>query len=162
MPRFFRRLSEGVFDERDVVRRADELADFLVSAAMRYGRSPQKLTALGYSNGANVAAAILFLRPEIFSKALLLRPMMPLADPPQADLTGKEILILKGRHDSIAKDSAGELKVAFEKAGATVEMSTIDAGHEVTAEDISLSAEWLARDSGSQGTPSAQKGKGLV
>src|SRR5438046_4557153 len=63
MPRFFRRLSEGVFDEADVVRRAHELADFIAIAAKQYEFDPKQLTAVGYSNGANIAAAVLLLRP---------------------------------------------------------------------------------------------------
>jgi predicted esterase/catechol 2,3-dioxygenase-like lactoylglutathione lyase family enzyme len=148
MPRFFRRLAEGVFDERDVVRRAEELSDFLVGTAARYGRSPEKLTALGYSNGANIAAAILFLRPEVFTKALLLRPMMPLQDPPEADLTGKKVLILGGDHDPIARESGNRLKAALEKCGAMVTAITLTAGHEMTAEDIALASGWIAVDSG--------------
>jgi predicted esterase/catechol 2,3-dioxygenase-like lactoylglutathione lyase family enzyme len=147
MPRFFKRLSEGVFDERDVVRRANELADFLVGAASRYGRSPEKLVALGYSNGANIAAAILLLRPEIFLKAVLLRPMMPLANPPEADLTGKRILIVNGRYDTvIPKESTEKLWLSLEKAGATVEVITIDAGHEIATDDIDLASAWLTKD----------------
>jgi len=146
LPRFFRRLAEGVFDERDVVRRSHELVDFLVGAASRYGRSPEKLVALGYSNGANIAAAILLLRPEIFSKAVLLRPMMPLLNPPEGDLTGKRILILNGRYDEvIPKQSTGELRLALERAGATVEVVTFDAGHEITDDDIALASGWLSK-----------------
>jgi phospholipase/carboxylesterase len=103
VPRFFRRLSEGVFDESDVVKRAHELADFLVGIAYRYGRPPKKPIALGYSNGANMAAAILLLRPEIFWQAVLMRPMMPLRHPPEAQLAGKKILIAK---DCIRKDGS--------------------------------------------------------
>jgi predicted esterase/catechol 2,3-dioxygenase-like lactoylglutathione lyase family enzyme len=148
MPRFFRRLAEGVFDERDVVHRAKELSDFLVSAAARYGRSPEKLTALGYSNGANIAATILFSRPEVFAKALLLRPMMPLLNPPDVDLTGKKVLILAGDHDPVAGESGKKLNAALVKSGAIVRSITLAAGHEVSAEDISLASEWLRGDSG--------------
>jgi predicted esterase/catechol 2,3-dioxygenase-like lactoylglutathione lyase family enzyme len=147
LPRFFRRLAEGVFDERDVVRRAHELADFLVGAASRYGRSQEKLVALGYSNGANIAAAILLLRVEVFSKAVLLRPMMPLLHPPETDLSGKRILILDGRYDTvILKESTEKLRLSLEKAGATVESVSLDAGHEITTNDIVLASEWLSKD----------------
>jgi predicted esterase/catechol 2,3-dioxygenase-like lactoylglutathione lyase family enzyme len=147
LPRFFRRLAEGVFDERDVAQRAHELADFLVGSAVRYGRSREKLVALGYSNGANIAAAILLLRPEIFSKAVLLRPMMPLRNPQAADLTGKKILILGGRYDEvIPKESTVELRLALERAGAAVEVVPLDAGHEITKDDVDLASEWLSKD----------------
>ena len=113
MPRFFKRFAEGVFDERDVVRRAHELADFLVRAATQYGRSTERFVALGYSNGANIAAAILLLRPEVFSKAVLLRPMMPLPNPPETDLTGKRILIVNGRYDTVIPKESTEKLWAF-------------------------------------------------
>ena len=133
LPRFFRRFAEGEFDEHDVVLRAHELADFLVGAATRYGRSPEQLVALGYSNGANIAAAILLLRPEVFSKAVLLRPMMPLRHPPEADLTGKRILIIDGRYDTvIPKESTEKLGLLLERLGAAVEVVSLDAGHEIT------------------------------
>jgi phospholipase/carboxylesterase len=87
MPRFFRRLAEGVFDEDDVRRRSNELVDFVETARAQYGLPTP--VALGYSNGANIAAAILLLRPQAFAGAILLRAMVPLAQPPKPDLTGK-------------------------------------------------------------------------
>ncbi|WP_431311224.1 alpha/beta hydrolase, partial [Methylobacterium nigriterrae] len=80
MPRFFRRLSEGVFDEADLRRRAGDLADFVVEARAAYGIAAP--IALGFSNGANSAAATLLLRPEALAGAILIRAMVPLADPP--------------------------------------------------------------------------------
>ena len=80
MPRFFRRLAEGVFDEDDVRRRADELADFITEARAAY--SLEAPIAVGFSNGANIAAALLLLRPEALAGAALLRAMTPLSDPP--------------------------------------------------------------------------------
>src|SRR5262252_8002414 len=84
MPRFFRRLAEGVFDEQDVRRRANELADFVHEARSAYGLTAP--IALGFSNGANIAAAVLLLRPEALAGSVLLRAMVPLTDPPQVDL----------------------------------------------------------------------------
>ena len=81
MPRFFRRLAEGIFDEEDVIRRAHELADFVGAAAARYEFDPKHVTAVGYSNGANIAAAILLLRPEVLAGAVLFRAMVPLVPP---------------------------------------------------------------------------------
>ncbi len=145
MARFFRRLSEGVLDEDDVVRRAHELADFLSGAARRYGRDPQQLMALGYSNGANVAAAVLLLRPEIFNKAILLRPMMPLTDIARPDLHGKDVLILKGRRDSVIPTaSTDRLAQALAAAGARVSLETLPAGHGLTPEDLDRALGWLA------------------
>src|SRR5919198_2481586 len=78
MPRFFRRLAEGVFDLEDLTYRANDLADFVIAAAQHYGFAPDQLVAVGYSNGANVAAAVLLLRPEIIHRAILFRAMVPL------------------------------------------------------------------------------------
>ena len=92
MPRFFRRLTEGIFDEADVKRRANELADFVETARDRYGLEAP--VALGYSNGANIAAAMMLLRPQVLAGAVLLRAMVPLAHPPKADLAHRPVLIL--------------------------------------------------------------------
>ena len=147
LPRYFRRFAEGAFDERDVVLRAHELADFLVGAALKYKRFPERLVALGYSNGANIAAAILLLRPEVFSKAVLLRPMSPLLHPPEADLTGNRILILIGRFDTvIPKESTEKLVLLLERMGATLEVASLDAGHEITTDDVVLASGWLSKD----------------
>jgi pimeloyl-ACP methyl ester carboxylesterase len=97
MPRFFRRLAEGVFDEEDVARRAHDLADFVASAREAYGIAAP--VALGFSNGANIAAAVLLLRPEALAGAVLLRAMVPLGAPPLADLAGRRVLILSGDRD---------------------------------------------------------------
>jgi predicted esterase/catechol 2,3-dioxygenase-like lactoylglutathione lyase family enzyme len=145
MARYFRRLADGVLDEADVVRRAHELADFLSAAASRYGRDPQRLTALGYSNGANVAAAILLLRPEIFKRAILLRPMMPLTDIALPDLRGKDVLILKGRHDSVIPATCTDrLAQALTTAGAQVSLETLAAGHGLTPDDPEIARGWWA------------------
>ena len=77
-PRFFRRFAEGVFDEEDVLRRANELADFVAAAAAEYAFAPERVIAVGYSNGANIAAAMLLLRPEALEAAILFRAMVPL------------------------------------------------------------------------------------
>ena len=145
MPRFFRRLAEGVFDENDVIRRAHELADFIASASVRYGRNPAQLTALGYSNGANIAVAVMMLRPEIFRDAVLLRPMLPLQDAPVQDLTGKNILILEGRSDTvIPSNSTHRLIQWLRDAGAAVSALSMDAGHEITAQDLAAASRWLS------------------
>lgn len=101
MPRFFRRFAEGVFDEKDVVRRAHELADFVLAAADKYSFELSRLTAVGYSNGANIAAAMMLLRPEVLPSAVLLRAMLPLSNPPVPDLAGKRVLLSAGETDPI-------------------------------------------------------------
>jgi predicted esterase len=146
MPRFFRRLAEGVFDEEDLVRRTHELAAFLESAAVRYGFDPAQLVAVGYSNGANIAGALLLLRPEALSGAALLRPMVPLVPPTMPDLSGKPVLVAAGRQDPIVStEEAGALATLLRDAGATVTTSLEDAGHGLTQQTVEATRRWLAK-----------------
>ena len=142
MPRFFRRLAEGAFDEDDVRQRAFELADFVAEARARYGISTP--IALGYSNGANVAAAMLLLRPESLDGAILLRAMAPLSQAPAVDLTGKPVLIASGVSDPIiAPETAARLASLLQQRGSIVEHRTLPAGHELSQADVGLVRAWL-------------------
>jgi phospholipase/carboxylesterase len=142
MPRFFRRLAEGVLDEEDVRRRAAELAAFIADAAAQYGLA--KPIALGFSNGANIAAAVLLLHPGALAGAVLLRPMAPLAEPPEADLTGTRVLVLSGSMDPmVPQGSAARLVAALARGGAEVEERVLPAGHAISQADLSLAATWL-------------------
>lgn len=143
MPRFFRRLAEGVFDEDDVRKRADELADFVTEARKAYGIDAP--VALGFSNGANIAAAILMRRPETLAGAALLRAMVPLPDKP-AGLAGKPVLILSGAMDPIVPaDNAARLAAVLKGAGASVEQRTLPAGHGLSQADVTLAREWMSK-----------------
>jgi phospholipase/carboxylesterase len=142
MPRFFRRLAEGVFDEQDVIKRAHELADFIFEAGKAYTLA--KPIAVGFSNGANVAAAILLLRPEALSGAVLLRAMVPLANPPQADLAHKRVLIISGTSDPIIPASNAKLLATMLKtAHADVQHETLPTGHNLTQNDVAIATKWL-------------------
>jgi phospholipase/carboxylesterase len=142
MPRFFRRLAEGVFDEDDVRRRAHELADFIKDARKSYGVALP--IALGYSNGANIAAAVLLLRPKVLAGAILLRAMVPLSHAPRENLAEKPVLILSGARDPIASPANAERLVSLlEQAGADVEHHTVPAGHEISQADIVFAQNWL-------------------
>jgi phospholipase/carboxylesterase len=142
MPRFFRRLAEGVFDEADVRHRASELADFVAEARETYGL-PAPI-ALGYSNGANIAAAVLLLRPEALDGAVLLRPMMPLSTPPLPDLGGKPVLLVSGLGDPFAPAGSAEaLREALSTGGAEVEYRLLPGGHALTRDDLDLAHRWL-------------------
>ncbi len=144
MPRFFRRLAEGVFDEQDVVKRANELADFIVEAGKAYGLP--KPVAVGFSNGANIAAAILLLRPEALSGAILLRAMVPLAKPPQAALAQTPVLIVSGASDPIIPASNAKLLATMLKdANADVTHETLPTGHNLTQNDVTIATKWLNR-----------------
>lgn len=145
LPRFFKRLANNVFDEADLIQRAHELSNFLIEGAARYGRQQNQMTAWGYSNGANMAAAILMLRPEVFSAAVLLRPMLPLQNQALPDLKGKAVLILRGARDAIIpSDGTDQLVLKLKQAGAHVTTQTMDAGHEITRRDIETIAAWLS------------------
>jgi phospholipase/carboxylesterase len=148
MPRFFRRLAEGVFDEDDVRRRANELADFATNARARYGiASP---IALGYSNGANIAAAMLLLRPSELAGAILLRAMPPLAHPRPVKLNGVPVLIVSGARDPIIRpEAAAELASFLERYGAAVEHRVLPAGHELAQADVTLAQSWWNKQAAS-------------
>lgn len=142
MPRFFRRLAEGVFDEDDVRRRANDLADFVQEARKQYGIAAP--IALGYSNGANIAAAMLLLRPNSLAGAVLLRAMVPLKEPPKADLAGKPILILSGQFDPIIPSSnSGCLAAMLADDGARVQQNALPVGHGLTQADVDLARKWI-------------------
>jgi phospholipase/carboxylesterase len=145
MPRFFRRFREGLFDEEDVRRRAGELANFVTEARRVYGLA-QPL-ALGYSNGANIAAAVLLLHPKTLAGAILLRAMAPLSEPPKLDLAGVPVLILSGSSDPIAPRSSAEtLAAALAAAGARVERDDLPAGHGLTQADLTRAKAFYARE----------------
>ena len=144
--RFFRRFAEGVFDEEDIVRRANELADFIEAASARYGFDPSNLIAAGYSNGANIAAAMMFVRPGSISRAILLRAMVSLAKPPAADLSGRRVFISAGLHDPIIPPENSRRLAAFlQNAGAEVTLETLAADHGLVQEDIAAARRWLAK-----------------
>jgi len=141
MPRFFRRLAEGVLDEDDVRRRANELADFITNARERYGMASP--IALGYSNGANIGAAVLLLRPSVLAGAILLRAMPPLAHPQPIKLDGVPVLIASGALDPIIPlESAAKLASLLERYGAAVEHRASPAGHELSQADVTLAQSW--------------------
>ncbi|MEY9122201.1 alpha/beta hydrolase [Bradyrhizobium yuanmingense] len=144
MPRFFRRLAEGVFDEDDVRRRANELGDFVAEARQRYGLAAP--IAVGFSNGANIAAALLLLQPDVLAGAILLRAMVPLSDPPKAALGGKPVLLLSGQADPIVPASnSARLAALLSDAGARVDHKVLPAGHQLSQADVTLSRDWISK-----------------
>lgn len=142
MPRFFRRLTEGVFDEADVRRRALELGEFVAEARKQYGIAAP--VAVGFSNGANIAAALLLLKPDVLSGAILLRAMVPLSDPPSARLDGKPVLLLSGQADPIVSASnSAQLAALLSQAGASVSRNILPAGHQLSQADVTLARNWI-------------------
>lgn len=143
-PRFFRRFAEGVFDEEDVVRRAHELAQFVDAAVDEYAIDANELIAVGYSNGANAAAAMLLLGVARFRGAILLRAMPPLTSPDVPPLN-QRVLISVGRADQIVPPEEGErLAETLRAAGANVTLEMQNAGHNLVLGDIAAAQGWLA------------------
>jgi predicted esterase len=146
MPRFFRRLAMGVFDIEDLKYRTHELARFVQTAAQHYGFDPDKVTALGYSNGANIAAALLLLHPRVLAGAVLLRPMVPLVPDLLPDLNSVPVFIAGGRRDPIVTpEQTGKLAELLRQAGAEVDVHWSQAGHELGAGELTQVKEWLKR-----------------
>ncbi len=147
MPRFFRRLAEGVFDEDSVVREATALAGWLETQAQRYDFEASAVDAVGYSNGANIASAAMLLAPSALRSLVLLRPMVPLdkqRPDPLPDLSGKRVLLLAGERDPIAPpDHVNALAELLQSAGANVETAWQPAGHELTGGDIDAAGRFL-------------------
>ncbi len=144
MPRFFRRLAEGVFDQADLEFRTAELADFLTAAAVRYGFDPHQVIAVGYSNGANIAGSLLLRQPQKLAASVLLHPMVPFVPETLPDLTGKAIFIGAGRNDPIVPVANTEaLAALLEKAGAEVATHWHQGGHSLTQEEVQAAQVWL-------------------
>jgi phospholipase/carboxylesterase len=144
MNRWFARLRPGVLDQDDVRRRAAELRDFLLAAAEQRGFDPGRMWAMGFSNGANIAAAMLLLYPDLFAGAVLLRPMLPLdgADPP--DLSGRQIYLAAGSFDRmIPRESTEELISLLERSGGDLLVNWADAGHGFGPEEVAQVKAWL-------------------
>ena len=145
MPRFFRRLAEGVFDEADVIRRAGDLAAFVTDAAAVHGFDASSVVALGYSNGANIAAAMLLLHPTVLSGAMLLRAMVPLEPAERPALSGVRVLLSEGAFDPIIPpDNGSRLGAMLTEAGATVQLHWEQAAHGLTQGDVTVAQHWLA------------------
>lgn len=143
MARFFRRLRPGVFDEEDIKARASELAHFVREAGESYGLDRNALWALGFSNGANIAASLLLLEPGSVAGAVLLRPMLPLEPPELPSLTGLPVYIAAGSLDEmIPQESTRALVARLEEAGAAVTIRWAEAGHRFSREELEEARVW--------------------
>jgi predicted esterase len=144
MPRFFRRLAEGVFDLEDLKHRTSELADFVTAAARQYGFALDSIVAVGYSNGANIAASMLLLRPEIAPIAILFRAMVPLVPDRLPNLSSVRVWIGAGDQDPIMPASETKRLVELlRRAGADVTIRFANAGHGLTNDDLEAARHWL-------------------
>lgn len=146
MPRFFRRLAEGVFDIDDLVYRSGELASFIRDAAEAYGFDAGQLTAAGFSNGANIAAAILLLHPGVLRSAVLFRAMVPLEPETRPDLRGTAVFLAAGRADPMVPAAGTErLAALLRDGGATVTLTWQPGGHALTRDDVEEARRWMTR-----------------
>ena len=143
MPRFFRRLAEGVFDLEDLQLRTFELATFVGAAAERYKFDPARVVAAGFSNGANIAASVLLLRPGVLQAAILFSAMVPLVPPSPPDLTGVDVFLSAGRADPIV-DPANSQRLAdmLRAANANVVLRWKPGGHQLTRDDVDAATAW--------------------
>jgi phospholipase/carboxylesterase len=144
-PRFFRRLAEGVFDLEDLVFRTHELAEFVDAASEEYGFDPSKVVAVGYSNGANVAASTILLHPGLLRAAVLFRAMVPFEPDLTPDLSGMPVFLAAGRMDRmIPPDNTQRLAEILLEAGADVDLRWRDTGHPLTYEEVGEAKVWLS------------------
>jgi len=144
MPRFFRRLAEGIFDIEDLKERTKELHDFLDSSADQYGFDRNNIIAVGYSNGANIAASILFQYANGLKGAILHHPMVPLRGVALPDLKGVPVFISAGTNDPIcSRSESEELTALLEGAGATVKVHWENYGHQLTRTEVDAAAAWF-------------------
>lgn len=145
MPRFFRRLAEGVFDLDDLRRRTDDLARFVRDAADTYGFAERPVYAVGFSNGANVAASLLLRHPGLLRAAVLYRAMVPFEPETAVSLAGTRVLLSEGRSDPIVPAANAErLAAILRDAGAEVTLRWQSASHQLVRQDLDVARAWLA------------------
>lgn len=143
MPRFFIRLAEGVFDEEDLIFRTEELNQFLDEASEKYEFDRSAITAVGYSNGANIAASLMFHYKDALNAAILHHPMVPRRGISLPDLSGKRILITAGTNDPICPSQESiDLQQLLQEASADVEVHWENHGHQLTFSEVEAAAAW--------------------
>ena len=146
MALFFRRLAEGVFDIDDLKLRTAELADFITASAAKHQFATGNVTAVGFSNGANIAGALLVLRPDTLGAAVLFRAMVPLTPETLPNVPATPVLISNGKMDPLVSvEETERLAALLRSAGADVTVSWQNAGHELTDRDVVTAREWLAQ-----------------
>jgi predicted esterase len=144
MPRFFRRLAEGVFDEEDLKERTHELAGFVERAMAEYGRDPAHVFAAGFSNGANIAASLLLLHPGLLAGAVLLRAMVPFEPESPPNLARTPVYLAAGRTDPIIPpENTERLARLLQDAGADVTLDWQPGGHGIGREEVEAARRWL-------------------
>lgn len=143
--RFFRRTGEGVYDMADLTRATDKMAGFI--RAHIEAREPSRVLGLGYSNGANILASVMFAEPSLFDAMVLMHPLIPFVPEFRGSLAGKHILITAGRHDPICPpDLTGRLEADLRGAHADVTVEWYDGGHDVRPNEIEAARRFLANE----------------
>ncbi|WP_345825592.1 alpha/beta hydrolase [Bacillus paralicheniformis] len=146
MPRFFRRLREGVFDEKDLIDRTDELKAFLDEAANEFHFDRSRVVAIGYSNGANIAGSLLFRHERVLKGAILHHPMVPFRNRKLPDMTGLPVFIGAGKTDPLCPpQESSELAGYFTNAGAQVLLHWESGGHQLTHSEIDQAKIWYEK-----------------
>ncbi|OAB26447.1 carboxylesterase [Paenibacillus macquariensis subsp. defensor] len=146
MPRFFRRLAEGVFDEVDLVNRTQEVYAFLDEASEKYGIDRRNMVAIGYSNGANIAGSLLFHYEDAFKGAILHHPMVPLRNKELPDLSGIPVFIGAGRNDMMCPAQESEdLQALLVGAGSDTDLHWENNGHQLSRTEIDAAGEWFGK-----------------
>jgi predicted esterase len=152
-PRFFRRLAAGVFDEADLITRSAELATFVADAARAHEFDPGRVIAVGFSNGANIAAALLLLHPGVLRAAVLFRAMVPLTPKRMPDLSGVSVYLSAGRFDTmIPPANTEQLATMLRAAGADVSLAWTPQGHNLVPDEVDAARRWLSHLEGVQAT----------
>ena len=146
MPRFFRRLAEGVFDHEDLMRRTHELAGFVERSVDEYDIDQRRLFAVGFSNGANIAASLLLAYPRLLAGAVLLRAMVPFEPDSAPDLSGIPVYLAAGRSDQmVPPENTERLAQVLREAGADVTLDWQPGGHGIGPDEIQAAQNWFAK-----------------
>lgn len=157
-PRFFRRIAEGVFDQEDLARRTEDLAQFVEAAIRAYQLDGDNVYAIGFSNGANIAGSVLLRRPGLLRGAVLLSPMVPFEPDPLPNLAGTGVFIGAGRTDGIAPpDHSEQLRALLRRAGADVTLHWHPGGHTIARSELEAAQNWLAAQTQQVRTTEAPK-----
>lgn len=155
-PRFFRRIREGVFDQEDLARRTEELAQFIDAAAAKYDLDKEHIIAVGFSNGANIAGGLLLRRADVLRKAVLLSPMVPFEPDPLPDLSETSVFIGAGRADPLVSlEQVDRLADLLRRAGAAATLHWTPGGHAISEDEVDAARRWISHVAGSERAPSA-------
>jgi predicted esterase len=142
--RFFARVSRDEFDETEVRFRSRELAEWIAESVEKYSLDASKIYAMGFSNGASIAASVMLLHPGTIAGGLLLRPRSIVAPAELPDLRDAPVMLIAGQLDDRMPPGAGEdLARLLGRAGAAVDLGIVNAGHELTPHDFAAGKGWF-------------------